>query len=95
MLRNDLTTWSETDVERLAELYFSVPKPSVEMIAVALGRSTKAIATELSRRGMSKQGAKLRPCLGSGCLGQKKFYSSGIGERICSSCKSTKVMRCA
>jgi hypothetical protein len=42
----------EADIERLGRLYFSDPKPPIEGMAAALGRSTKSVFTELSRLGM-------------------------------------------
>lgn len=94
-MSNQGTSWSDADIGRLADLYFSVPRPSIDEIASQLGRTKKAVWTEISRLGMSKPGAKLRACLGHVCDGRKRFFSSSINERICSFCKQTKRMRCA
>ena len=90
-LENDKATWSEADIERLAPLYFSVPKPPIEVIAETLGRTIPAVFTELSRLGMAQRGAKMRACMPC----SRSFFSSWIGERICSFCKSSELMRCA
>ena len=92
---NKGTNWSESDVNRLATLYFSIPKPSIETMAADLGRTPMACFTEMSKLGLAKPGAKLRRCLGHGCQGQKSFFSSGIGERMCSFCKGSEIVRYA
>ncbi len=91
MFRNDRTSWSGEDIKRLAELYFSQPKPPIEDMAFQLGRTPSAVFTELSRLGMAKPGVKLRSCMPCTRL----FFSSWIGERICSYCKESEIMRCA
>ena len=83
--------WLEDDIERLGRLYFSDPRPPIEEMAAALGRSTKSVFTELCRVGMAKRGAKLRACMPC----SRQFYSSWIGERICGFCKGSELMRCA
>ena len=85
------TSWSDADIERLASLYFSEPKPPIEVMATELGRSTKAVFTEISRLGMAKRGAEIRTCMPC----DRSFFSSWIGERICSFCKGSELMRCA
>jgi hypothetical protein len=84
---NDKTPWSDADIERLARLYFSDPKPPIEVMAKTLGRTTPSVFTELSRLGMAKRGAKMRPCLPC----SRTFFSSWIGERICSLCKKSEL----
>jgi hypothetical protein len=88
---NDKAPWSNADIERLAHLYFSDPKPPVEVIAETLGRTVPSVFTELSRLGVARRGAKLRACMPCG----RSFFSAWIGERICSFCKSSELMRCA
>jgi hypothetical protein len=83
--------WTDADVDRLARRYFSDPKPPIDVIAEALGRTTPSVFTELSRLGMAKRGAKLRACMP--CT--RQFYSSWIGERICGFCKNSEIMGCA
>jgi hypothetical protein len=83
--------WLEADIERLGRLYFSDPRPPIEVMAETLGRTVPSVFTELSRVGMAKPGAKLRGCMP--CT--RQFYSSWIGERICSFCKNSEIMRCA
>lgn len=84
-------SWSDADVDRLAKLYFSQPKPSVDAMAETLGRTRGAVWTVISRLGMAAPGAKMRTCMPC----DKPFYSSWIGERICSYCKSSELLRCA
>ena len=91
MPRNDKTTWSDADVDRLAGLYFSVPKPPIEDMAAKLGRTTSAVFTEISRLGMAKPGAKIRKC--KPC--ERPFFSWGSGNWICDRCKQTDLVRCA
>jgi hypothetical protein len=88
---NSKAPWSDDDVERLARLYFSVPKPPIEVIAENLGRTVPSVFTELSRVGMAKPGAQLRACMPC----ERSFFSSWIGERICGFCKSSELMRSA
>jgi hypothetical protein len=83
--------WLDDDIERLGRLYFSDPRPPIEEMAAALGRTTKSVFTELSRLGMAKRGVKMRACLPS----SRTFFSSWIGERICRFCKNSEIMRCA
>lgn len=83
--------WTDGDRDRLANLYFTVPKPSIEEIAAALGRTTKAAFTEICRTGMSRLGAQLRPCMPC----QKPFFSSSIGNRICRRCVRIHQLECA
>ena len=74
MLQNNGSAWSDEDVAKLASLSFSYPRPAIEVIAAKLGRSTSAIQTEMSKIGLTKRGAKLRPCLGVICAGKKQFF---------------------
>jgi hypothetical protein len=60
---NSKAPWPDDNVERLARLYFSDPKPPIEVIAENLGRTVPSVFTELSRVGMAKLGAKLRACM--------------------------------
>jgi len=95
MLDRSGDAWSDADVERLAELYFTTPRVSTEKIAAALGRTPKAVQTEASRLGMTQPGAKLRICLGEGCNGLRRFFSAAPGNRICPRCAESEVYRCA
>lgn len=95
MLDRSGDAWSDDDVERLAELYFTTPRTSTETIAAALGRTTAAVQTEVSRLGMTQRGAKLRSCLGEGCYGRRLFFSSSLNNRICPRCRESEVYRCA
>jgi hypothetical protein len=85
------TPWTDADIDRLASMYFATPKTPVEVMAARLGRTTNAIWTEVSRRGVSKPGAQIRTCLPC----DRDFFSSWIGERICQFCKKSEMMRCA
>lgn len=87
--------WIEVDVEKLAKLYFTSPRIHVDKIALALGRTTGAVQTEVSRLGMAQPGAKLRICLGEVCGGRRRFFSSAPGNRICQRCAKSEVYRCA
>lgn len=87
-------SWSDADVEKLAALYFSSPRLPTHEIASALGRTPKAVQTEASRLGMTRPGAKLRVCLGEGCGGRRRFFSSAPGKRICPQCAESEVYRC-
>ncbi len=84
--------WTDSDRDRLATMYFSVPKPSIDEMAAALGRTTKSVFSEICRMGMSRPGAKLRPCLP---CGGKLFFSSHIGNRICRRCVRIHQLECA
>jgi hypothetical protein len=76
--------WTDEATERLAVLYFKMPKLRIEDIADRLGRTVSSVYGQISRTGMSAPGAQLRVCLGE-CFGQR-FYSSWIGHRRCRSC---------
>lgn len=91
MPRNEKTPWSDADITKLAELYFSVPKIAPADMAAQLGRSVKALQTEISRLGMARPGAKVRKC--APC--KRPFYSWGSGNWICSRCKLSAEFRCA
>lgn len=89
--RNDTSAWTPAQNERLASVYFTVPKPSIAEMADVMGRTPHAVWTQISRLGMAKPGAQLRRCMPCG----KSFYSSWIGNRICSRCAESEVLRCA
>jgi hypothetical protein len=91
MLSNSGNSWSDADRERLALMYFASPKPSVEEMGMALGRTPKAIWTEVSHLGMAKAGAKQRPCMT--CT--RPFFSSHAGNRICMRCIKQNHLECA
>ncbi|MEH2499562.1 hypothetical protein V1294_006041 [Bradyrhizobium sp. AZCC 1678] len=55
MMTNQGASWSDADINRLARLYFSVPRPSIDEIASQLGRTKKAVWTEVSRLGRPSQ----------------------------------------
>jgi hypothetical protein len=86
--------WSGADIDKLIQMYFSVPKPSIGEMAAKLGRTEKAVWTEISRLGMAKRGAAIRKCLGPNDC-ERPFFSTWIGHRICGYCESSEVMRCA
>jgi hypothetical protein len=76
VLFNQGAPWSDADIQKLAELYFSNPKKRpFDAVIAALGRTRGAIQSEISRRGMAAPGAKLRPCLGAECYGRRLFSS--------------------
>ncbi|MGM4916238.1 hypothetical protein [Tardiphaga sp. 813_E8_N1_3] len=83
--------WTEQDDLLLASMYFSVARPSVAEMGVALGRTPKAIWTQVSRLGMAKPGAKRRPCMT--CT--RPFFSSHAGNRICVKCIKQNQLECA
>jgi hypothetical protein len=85
------TPWSPALNEKLAQIYFQDPKPSITEMAAALGRTPHATWTQISRLGMATPGAKVRRCLPCG----RSFYSSWIGNRICSWCAESDELRCA
>ncbi|MBN9007116.1 MAG: hypothetical protein J0H40_17080 [Rhizobiales bacterium] len=92
---NQGAPWTDADIERLALMYFSMPRPPHSVMAERMGRTVGAMQTVISRVGMSRPGAKLRACLGVGCQGQRKFFSAGINNRICGRCERDPVMGCA
>ena len=88
---NDKAPWTDSDRDRLASLYFSVPKPPIEMIAENIGRTVPSVFTEICRMGMSRPGAKLRSCMPCG----RRFFSGHIGNRICRRCVRIHQLECA
>ena len=96
MIDRDKSAWSDDDIDRLAHLYFSDPEQrSIDVMVTALGRTKAAIQSEISRLGMAAHGAKLMMCLGDECSGRRKFFSAGIGHRICPRCSQAEIYRCA
>lgn len=85
------SSWSDVEINRLADLYFSTPKPSIDAMAAALGRTKHAVWTEISRLGMAAPGAKMRTC--RPC--ERPFFSWGSGNWICNRCKSSGLLRYA
>lgn len=90
-MRPDQTAWTPEQTDALAELFFADPKPSIGEMAAKMGRTPHATWTFISRIGMATPGAKVRGCMPCG----RKFYSSWIGNRICSWCAESEQMRCA
>jgi hypothetical protein len=84
--------WTDADRDRLAIMYFTVPRMPIDEMAAALGRTTTSVFTEICRMGMSKPGARLRPCLP---CGRKLFFSCQIGNRICRRCVRIHQRECA
>lgn len=91
MADNDRMTWSDSDVTQLARLYFSTPKPSIDAMTAELGRTRHSVWTVISRLGMAQPGAKMRACMRY----ERPLLSSWNGQRICSFCKYSQLLRCA
>ena len=83
--------WTDDKTIRLAELYFCVPKPSIDEMAAAVGHTRSATWNQISRLGMATPGAKLRRCMPC----DRKFFSTHSGNRICSRCHGSELLRCA
>ena len=90
-MRKTERPWDDGDTVKLAGMYFSTPKPSIDEMSAAMGRTPNAVWQFITRIGMSAPGAKLRRCLPCNC----KFFSSHPGNRICSRCAGSELMRCA
>lgn len=90
-MRSDQTVWDDASTIKLASLYFSTPKPSIESMASALGRTPQATWNFIARIGMAAPGAKLRSCLPC----DRAFFSSHNGSRICSRCAGSELLRFA
>lgn len=90
-MRRTETVWDHASTIKLASLYFSTPKPSIEAMAAAIGRTPSATWNQISRLGMAVPGAKLRKCMPC----DRAFFSSHIGNRICGRCADGELMRCA
>lgn len=92
--------WTDDDINRLIELWSS--GASNADIAKNLSRNENAVAIKASRLRlppkavpMSKVGkkpgaAKIRKCL---CC-TKPFFSEGVGNRICETCKGSSAYSC-
>lgn len=87
--------WTPAQTDQLMKLYFSTPKPTIDVMAAAVGKSPMATWIRISRLGAATPGAKLRTCLGPVCQGQRSFYSEHAGNRICQGCDQSEMMRCA
>jgi hypothetical protein len=90
-MRSDQAVWDDAATVKLAGLYFSTPKPSIEAMAVALGRTPQATWNFIARIGMATPGAQMRKCMPC----ERQFFSTHIGNRICSRCADGELMRCA
>jgi hypothetical protein len=88
---NDRTPWTPEQTEELAKKFFSDPKPSIATKAAAMGRTPHATWTYISRIGMATPGAAVRKCLPC----DRKFYSSHVGNRMCTWCLESEELRCA
>lgn len=88
---NDKAPWTAEQIEKLAELYFSVPKPSIDHMSAVIGRSPHATWNQIARIGMSKRGAQVRKCLPC----DHNFYSTHVGNRMCQRCLESDELRCA
>jgi hypothetical protein len=83
--------WTDADRDRLANLYFTVPKPSIEVICGGARQDDQSrLHRDLPHGHVEarREAAGLLAC-------RRSFYSSWIGERICGFCKSSELMRCA
>ncbi|MEH2474590.1 transposase-like protein [Nitrobacteraceae bacterium AZCC 2161] len=82
--------WDAAARERLIELSKSAPRPSVEALAFALGRTPSAVQTALSRFGVTRAGKlaihrlKNLPCITC----KRAFLSEGHGNRMCDRCRA-------
>jgi hypothetical protein len=95
-LRNEHKPWDDDEVDMLAGLYFvDHDNRSYAAMVMTLGRSKKAIQTEISRRGMTQPGAKLRLCIGAECYGRRKFFSASPAQRICQRCRRLAIYKWA
>lgn len=63
---NDKTPWTDADRDRLAAMYFSGLKPSIEEMAASLGRTTGSAFGEICRMGMSKPARDRGPACPAG-----------------------------
>jgi hypothetical protein len=89
---NFSAAWTDEEVEHLAAMYWSDPRPSKEFMSSELGRSISSIQTAMARFGIScavqktTTTGKIRPCITC----ERAFFSEGKHNRMCRRCTAGK-----
>lgn len=83
--------WTVAEREQLCELFMSIPRPSVDVMAEKMGRTAAAIHTAVSRMGLTPPGVALRLCLPC----DQMFWSTHVHNRMCRHCKTDLDLECA